>query len=74
MRELSELFQGACQRMHNATTNLYEVLHGEDGSAITDRDFVASKLTEWRQWVNIEVDLMRQAVREHEEYFGQESK
>ena len=74
MKELSELFQGACQRMHTATTNLYEVLHGDDGLPITDKELVASKITEWRQGVNIEVDLIRQSVRAHEEYFGQKPK
>jgi|DEB0MinimDraft_4_1074332.scaffolds.fasta_scaffold00234_18 hypothetical protein len=72
MRELSELFHGACNRIHEATTKLYEELHMADGNPATDRDFVSMKLSDWRQWVNLEIDLIRQSVKEHEEYVAQQ--
>jgi len=53
--ELSKIYGGACNRMHEAVTVLYEALHDYD------------RVSEYRRWLLIEADLVREAVREYNE-------
>jgi len=66
-RELSATFFGATDRMHQASTDLYESLHTSDGSVNTSTEHVLDKLGEYKRWMLIEADLIREAVRQYNE-------
>ena len=64
---VSESYFQACERIHNAADMLYESLHDdEDGEAITDLSEVLIKIKNFRDWVNIEIDLVREVCKEYE--------
>ena len=62
---VSETYFQACERIHNAADMLYESLHEDEGGAITDLDEVLKKIKDFRDWVNIEIDLVREICKEH---------
>jgi len=67
MPTLSETYLGACERMHKATSTLYEDLHNENGEPHKQIDQVLDIVNKYKRWVLIEVDLIREACREHGE-------
>jgi hypothetical protein len=67
MPTLSETYLGACERMHKATSTLYEELHNENGEPHKQIDQVLDIVNKYKRWVLIEVDLIREACREHGE-------
>ena len=58
---------GACERMHKATSTLYEELHNDNGEPHKQIDQVLDIVNKYKRWVLIEVDLIREACREHGE-------
>ena len=66
-RALSTTYYGACSRMQEACTVLYEDLHTTSGQAHTSVEYVYEKISEHRKWMLIEADLIREAVRQYNE-------
>lgn len=71
--QLSKTYGGACNRLHDAITLLYEALHDNKGEPHTDVGYVVDRVSEYRRWMLIEADLIREAVREHYEERGKRS-
>tara|TARA_R100001460_G_scaffold39206_2_gene73944 strand:- start:79 stop:315 length:237 start_codon:yes stop_codon:yes gene_type:complete len=65
--ELSKIYGGACNRMHEAVTVLYEALHDYEGHPHVNVEYVVDRVSEYRRWLLIEADLVREAVREYNE-------
>ena len=63
---LSAIYQDACSRCADASTSLYESLHDDNGMPLYDREQVMKAITKFRTWVNIELDLVREACSEFE--------
>jgi hypothetical protein len=57
--------------MHEACTQLYESLHSSDGEVKTNTEYVYDKVSEYRKWLLIEADLIREAVRQYHEATAQ---
>lgn len=70
LRALSQVYQGACNRMHEACTSLYESLHDLDGEPVTDVAAVYDAVSVYRKWLLVEADLVREAVKQHTEEFN----
>tara|TARA_R110000744_G_scaffold308298_1_gene416347 strand:+ start:272 stop:493 length:222 start_codon:yes stop_codon:yes gene_type:complete len=64
--KVSETYFHACGRIHDAADMLYESLHEEEGEAVTEFSEVLKKIKNFRDWVNIEIDLVREVCKEHE--------
>tara|TARA_R100000388_G_C7088450_1_gene86584 strand:+ start:192 stop:413 length:222 start_codon:yes stop_codon:yes gene_type:complete len=64
--KVSETYFIACERIHDAADMLYESLHNDDGNAVTEFNEVLNKIKDFRDWVNIEIDLVREACKEYE--------
>jgi len=65
-KKVSETYFHACERIHDAADMLYESLHNDDGNAVTEFNEVLNKIKDFRDWVNIEIDLVREACKEYE--------
>jgi len=64
---VSKSYFQACERIHSAADMLYESLHDdEEGEPITDLSEVLIKIKNFRDWVNIEIDLVREVCKEYE--------
>jgi hypothetical protein len=66
-KELSTTYYGACSRMQEACTVLYEDLHTSSGDPHTSIEYVYEKIGEHRKWLLLEADLIREAARQHYE-------
>ena len=64
--KVSETYFIACERIHNAADMLYESLHEDDGEALTELEDVLIQIKSFRDWVNIEIDLVREICKEYE--------
>ena len=64
--KVSETYFTACERIHDAADMLYESLHDEDGNAVKEFNEVLKKIKDFRDWVNIEIDLVREVCKEYE--------
>ena len=64
--DVSETYFKACERIHNAADMLYESLHEDDGEALTELEDVLIQIKSFRDWVNIEIDLVREICKEYE--------
>jgi hypothetical protein len=53
--------------MHEAITTLYEALHNPDGDPHVNVEYVLDRVSEYRRWLLLEGDLIREAVREYNE-------
>lgn len=67
IRELSQTYHGACCRMHDAVNELYEALHTSEGEAQVNIEYVYDRISDYRKWLLIEADLIREAVRQYDE-------
>ena len=66
--ELSKLYFDASSRMRHYVTAFYdEFMHTEEGNPVNDLDEINRAILELRQSMNIELDLIREAVKEHNE-------
>lgn len=61
---LSQLFFIACDRIHQAVDDLYEMIHSESGEPVRDRESIESALTDLKTAVYQELDLIKTAVDE----------
>jgi hypothetical protein len=64
--KVSETYFIACERIHSAADMLYESLHEDDGEALTELEDVLIQIKSFRDWVNIEIDLVREICKEYE--------
>ena len=64
MAVVSELYSDACALIQQAACDMYEDLHDEKGNPINDAEYVASMLVEYRKWLLIEIDLIRETAKE----------
>ena len=62
--KLSELIFDACDRIHEATTDLYERLHPEGNPRFKHEDIELS-IKKFREWINFEIDAIRSATSEY---------
>ena len=62
--ELSRLVFDSCDRIHQATTDMYESIH-EDGTPRYDSESIESVIRDFREWLNHEVDTIRSATSEY---------
>ena len=64
---LSTIYHEACSRCSEASSFLYESLHDDNGMPLYDREQVMKAITSFRTWINIELDLVKEACSESEE-------
>lgn len=64
--ELSRLIFDSCDRIHQATTDMYEHVH-RDGTPRYESDDIESIIKDFREWVNHEIDTIRSATSEYKE-------
>ncbi len=65
-KELAGLYSDACLRIHSAASQLYEDLYDEDDNVESDFNKVIESIKRFRYWINIELDLIKEASKEHE--------
>ena len=70
--QLSKTYSAACNRLHTAITELYEALHDYEGEAHINKEYVIDRVSEYRRWLLMEADHIREAVREFDETQGQQ--
>jgi hypothetical protein len=64
LSELSRLVFDSCDRIHQATTDMYESIH-EDGTPRYDSESIESVIRDFREWLNHEIDTIRSATSEY---------
>lgn len=64
LSELSRLVFDSCDRIHQATTDMYESIH-EDGTPRYDSESIEAVIRDFREWLNHEVDTIRSATSEY---------
>ena len=65
---LSEMYYNACERMHRYVAAYYdESMHNESGEPISNIDDINKGVSELRQAMNIEIDLIREVSKEYNE-------
>ena len=64
--ELSRLVFDSCDRIHQATTDMYESVHKEGSPKYGSQD-IESIVKHFREWVNHEIDTIRSATSEYRE-------
>ena len=64
--ELSRLIFDSCDRIHQATTDMYEHVHS-DGTPLYESDNIEAIIKDFREWVNHEIDTIRSATSEYKE-------
>ena len=64
LSELSRLVFDSCDRIHQATTDMYESIH-QDGTPRYDSESIESVIRDFREWLNHEVDTIRSATSEY---------
>ncbi len=62
--ELSQRLHDCCDRIHQATTDMYEAMH-PDGEPHGDFLVVEQDIRDFREWVNHEIDLIRELIGEY---------
>jgi len=63
--ELSERYFDAFDRMYYNLSEVIEMLHDEDGDPISDAEVVGDIVVTLRQYINLELDLIRELAREY---------
>lgn len=62
--ELSRRIYESCDRIHQATADMYEAMH-PNGEPHANRVITESNIKDFREWVNHEIDLIRELVSEY---------
>ena len=62
--ELSYRLHESCDRIHQATTDMYEAMH-PDGDPHADLLITEQNIRYFREWVNHEIDLIRELIGEY---------
>lgn len=66
--DLSKSYFNACERMHQYVTAFYdEYMHNDSGLPISDIESINKAIVDLRQSTNIELDLIRELSKEHNE-------
>lgn len=63
--ELSRLYFVACNRISEASTELYEKIHTRKGEAVFEVDDVLDEIKKFQKQSLAEIDLIRQSVKEY---------
>lgn len=63
--DLSERYFEAFERMHHNLSEILEMLHDDNGDAIDDPDVVSDVVITLRQYLNLEMDLIRELAKEY---------
>lgn len=63
--DLSERYFEAFERMHHNLSEILEMLHDDNGDAIDDPDVVGDVVVTLRQYLNLEMDLIRELAKEY---------
>jgi len=63
--ELSERYFDAFDRMYYNLSEVIEMLHDEDGDPISDAEVVGDIVVTLRQYINLELDLIRELAKEY---------
>lgn len=63
--DLSERYFEAFERMHYNLSEILEMLHDDNGDAIDDPDVVSDVVVTLRQYLNLEMDLIRELAKEY---------
>lgn len=66
-RDLSRSYSVATSRIHEVITELYEGLHDDEGTPMSDVQDVYEMIRSVRQLINIEFDLAVSAAKEYNE-------
>jgi len=66
-RELADIFYGACMRLHEGIDDLYEKCFTDEGDPNYNLDAVSDAVLEYRKSANIELDLIKTALKEYHE-------
>tara|TARA_R110000772_G_scaffold92111_1_gene188763 strand:+ start:5150 stop:5341 length:192 start_codon:yes stop_codon:yes gene_type:complete len=53
--------------MHEACDLMYESLHDNNGNPLTDVEPAIEVVTSCRKWLLLEIDLIRECVKEYKE-------
>lgn len=61
----------ACERMHRLTANFYEDLYNRDGDPKRHPGYVTELTQKFRQQINYELDLIREAANQFYEAHGE---
>jgi hypothetical protein len=64
-KELSERYFSAFDRMYYNLSEVIEMLHDEDGDPISDPQIVGDVVVTLRQYINLEMDLIRELAKEY---------
>jgi hypothetical protein len=64
-KELSERYFDAFDRMYYNLSEVIEMLHDEDGDPISDPEVVGDIVVTLRQYINLEMDLIRELAKEY---------
>lgn len=62
--ELSQRIHSSCDRIHQATTDMYEAMH-PNGIPHGDSVKTEQNIKDFRDWVNQEIDLIRELIGEY---------
>lgn len=65
--QLSAKYFLATSRVHSLTNELYEKLHDDKGSPLTETVDVATRILEYKKSLLEEVTLITESVKEHAE-------
>jgi len=64
---ISKTYFIACDMIHSVSTELYELLHNEDGSPITDTDDIRGIIKKSKSRLYQELDMITQTTIEYNE-------
>ncbi len=62
--DLSERYFEAFERMHYNLSEILEMLHDDNGDAINDPETVSDIVVTLRQYLNLEMDLIKELSKE----------
>lgn len=62
--DLSERYFEAFERMHYNLSEILEMLHDDNGDAINDPEIVSDIVVTLRQYLNLEMDLIKELSKE----------
>jgi hypothetical protein len=63
--QLSRQYLLAAEGIHQATTELYEKLHGQQGSPVLEREQVEKMLQKFQMCVREELNGIRESLKEY---------
>lgn len=67
-KELSELYFGSCDEVHEITTRLYENLHKDNGEPVQNWETVVDQILEYKKGVLAEIEGIKSACEEYHDH------